>query len=258
MFLLLIFAKNIRMQMNIALFGYGKMGKEIEKILLERGHSISHKIGSKTDLSSLDFSKTDAAIEFSTPDTAEKNIRFCIENTLPIIIGTTGWYDSFDEITSLCQTNQSAMLYATNFSIGVNLFFALNSKLAKLMNNYPDYACSLKEIHHTEKLDSPSGTGISLAEQIIEELDSKKEWENVSETETTRPTALSLESERLPHVPGTHIVKYEHESASEKVDKIEISHTAHSRHGFAYGSVLAVEWIKNKTGVFTMKDVLEL
>lgn len=239
--------------MNVALFGYGKMGKEIEKLLLERGHSISLKVSSKDDLESLNFNSTDVVIEFSTPQTAEKNITFCLTHNLPVIIGTTGWYDDFENLTSLCIEQNGAMLHATNFSLGVNLFFALNKHLAKLMNNHPSYKCSVKEIHHTEKVDAPSGTGISIAEQIIDENESLSQWENVAPIALQSSSSLALESERLPNVPGTHEVIYEND-----IDKIEISHTAHNRKGFALGSVIAAEWIKDKTGVFTMNNVLNL
>lgn len=229
------------------------MGKEIETILLERGHVVSLKVSSKDHLESLDFSTTDVVIEFSTPQSALKNITFCLENKLPVIIGTTGWYNNFKELTELCNSNKGAMLHATNFSLGVNLFFALNTQLAKLMNDHPSYKCSVKEIHHTEKVDAPSGTGISIAEQIINESESLTQWENVKISQLSNNNSLSLESERLPNVPGTHEVIYENE-----IDKIEISHTAHSRKGFALGSVFAAEWIKDKTGVFTMNNVLNL
>lgn len=240
--------------MKIAIFGYGKMGKEIEKVCLERGHTISQKITSSSTITSLDFSKTDVAIEFSTPASAEKNILFCINNRIPVIIGTTGeWYNSLESIETLCIENNTAMLPATNFSLGVNLFFELNTQLAKLMNNYNDYSCAVKEIHHTEKLDSPSGTGITISEQIINEHSNYNSWENVNKCEVSHVNILPLESERLPNVPGTHEVVYENE-----IDKIEIKHTAHSRKGFALGSVIAAEWILNKKGVFSMKDVLNL
>ena len=239
--------------MNVALFGYGKMGKEIEQVLLERGHSVTHKISSKDILESIDFSITDVVIEFSTPETAKKNIEYCLNTSLPIIIGTTGWYTEFDKLVALCETKKSAMIHATNFSLGVNLFFKLNQQLAKLMNNYPSYNCSVTEIHHTEKKDAPSGTGITIAEGIINELDQFSDWKNVKTSEITNKKTLSLASERLPKVPGTHEVVYENE-----IDKIEISHTAHSRKGFALGSVIAAEWINNKKGVFTMSDVLGL
>lgn len=239
--------------MNIALFGYGKMGKEIEKVLLERGHTVSHKTSSSDNLALLDFTKTHAVIEFSTPKSAKSNIEFCLKNNLPVVIGTTGWYEHLDSLTDLCNTNDSAMIHATNFSLGVNLFFKLNEQLAKLMNNHPSYNCSVTEIHHTEKKDAPSGTGITIAEGIINELDLFSSWENVSPKYVTNPKHLSLTSERLPNVPGTHEVIYENE-----IDKIEISHTAHNRKGFALGSVIAAEWITNKKGVFTMSDVLGL
>ena len=239
--------------MKIALLGYGKMGKEIEKILLERGHSVSQKVTSKDCLTDLDFSSTDVAIEFSTPQTAEQNIKFCINNSIPVIVGTTGWYEHFDNLKLLCEQQKSALLYATNFSLGVNIFFAVNTHLAKLMNSQPDYTCSVKEIHHTEKVDAPSGTGISIAEQIIDQMNKYSDWENKLPQDISNPHILPLASERLPNVPGTHEVVYENE-----IDKIEISHTAHNRKGFALGSVIAAEWILNKTGVFTMKDVLNL
>jgi len=240
--------------MNIALFGYGKMGKEIEKVLLERGHFISHIISSKDNLDLIDFSNTHAVIEFSTPKAAKNNIEFCLNNNLPVVIGTTGdWYDYFDELSNLCKSQNTAMIHATNFSLGVNLFFKLNQQLAKLMNNYPSYNCNVTEIHHTEKKDAPSGTGITIAEGIISELDQFSNWENVSQKNVTNPEHLALTSKRLPNVPGTHDVVYENE-----IDKIEISHTAHNRKGFALGSVIAAEWIANKNGVFTMSDVLGL
>lgn len=239
--------------MNTSIFGYGKMGKEIEKVLLERGHTISHKISSTDNLDTIDFSDTDVVIEFSSPKSAKANIQFCIENKLPVIIGTTGWYSDFEHLSKRCQVNNSAMLHATNFSLGVNLFFKLNEQLAKLMNNHPSYTCSVTEIHHTEKKDAPSGTGITLADGIINELDQYSNWENKPKQSVTNPKHLALTSERLPNVPGTHDVVYENE-----IDKIEISHTAHSRKGFALGSVIAAEWILNKKGVFTMNDVLGL
>lgn len=239
--------------LKVALFGYGKMGKEIEKVLLERGHQVSHKITSKDHIEQIDFTDTDVVIEFSTPHAAKKNIEFCINHQLPIVVGTTAWYEYFNEIESLVKQKNGSLLYATNFSLGVNLFFAVNKYMAKLMNQYPDYSCSVKEIHHTEKLDAPSGTGISTAEQIIAEMDQLDQWENVKKSETSGPHVLALESERLPKVPGTHVVCYENE-----IDKIELTHTAHSRKGFALGSVIAAEWLVGKHGIFTMNNVLNL
>ncbi len=237
--------------MNIALFGYGKMGKEIEKIVLERGHSISIRLDKNMNKSELDFSNTDVVIEFTSPDSAKENIEFCLENEIPIIIGTTGWYDDLEYLSKICKNSNSSMLHATNFSLGVNIFFAVNSYLAKIMNTFNDYSVGVTEIHHTQKLDAPSGTGISIAEQIIEEKQDLKAWENVKKSEISDSSTLSIESLRLPDVPGTHDVKYDSE-----IDSIEIKHTAHNRKGFALGAVLASEWIIGKKGIFTMKDVL--
>ncbi|HIP36766.1 MAG TPA: 4-hydroxy-tetrahydrodipicolinate reductase [Crocinitomix sp.] len=236
--------------MKVALFGYGKMGKEIETILLDRGHSISHKTKSDTMLNELDFSDTDVVIEFSTPNSAKTNIAFCLTHQLPVVVGTTGWYNHLNEIKDICLQNNGALLYGTNFSIGVNIFFKVNEYLAQIMNKFEDYQCEVKEIHHTEKLDAPSGTGITIANQIIEHLDRLNHWENVSQNELINEQVLPLVSERLPKVPGTHTVKYEND-----IDKIEFTHTAHNRKGFALGSVLAAEWLIDKTGIYEMKDV---
>ena len=237
--------------MNIALFGYGKMGKVIEKIALDRGHHITAKISSTSPIKKFDLSDTDVVIEFSTPETALDNIKFCLDHQLPIIIGTTGWYSQFDELSKLCAEKEGAMLHATNFSLGVNIFFEINQQLAKIMNKFQDYKPAVVEIHHTEKLDAPSGTGITLCEGIIQNSDQLNSWVNVKKTENLKTDALSIESQRLPNVPGTHEVIY-----ASQVDDIEIKHTAHNREGFGLGSVLAAEWILNKKGVFTMRDVL--
>lgn len=239
--------------MRIALFGYGKMGKVIEEIAQERGHSISAKVTSSAPKESFDLSDTDVVIEFSRPESAQDNIAFCLQNNLPIVIGTTGWYDHFDSLTNLCTKSNGAMLYATNFSLGVNIFFALNNHLATIMNKFREYEAEVLEIHHTEKLDAPSGTGITIAEGIIENHDQYFKWKNVKKSEISSPDILALESQRLPKVPGTHSVYY-----SSDIDTIEIKHTAHNRKGFGLGSVLAAEWLAGKKGVFTMKDVLEL
>ncbi|UKN01634.1 4-hydroxy-tetrahydrodipicolinate reductase [Paracrocinitomix mangrovi] len=237
--------------MRIALFGYGKMGKVIEKIAQNRGHEITARVDSSNPKERFDLSDTDVVIEFSKPEFAEENIRFCINNNLPIVIGTTGWYDKLEDLTSYCNTNSGAMLHATNFSLGVNIFFEINKKLAAIMSNFPDYETSVVEIHHTEKLDAPSGTGITIAEGIIEQHQQFDGWENVKKTEITDKKTLSIESQRLPNVPGTHEVIYE-----SSIDKIELIHTAHNREGFGLGSILAAEWLKGKQGVYTMKDVL--
>jgi len=239
--------------MKIALFGYGKMGKEIEKIALERGHTISAKISRSYAKENLKPGDADAVIEFTSPEAAEENIRYCLENKIPVVIGTTGWYDQFDAITEKCRKENGAMLYATNFSLGVNLFFAVNKYLAKLMANHHEYEAGVVEIHHTQKLDAPSGTGISIAEQIIANHPNYTAWKNVKKSQIENDKTLSIESLRLPDVPGTHEVKYESE-----IDTIEIKHTAHNRKGFALGSVLAAEWIAGKKGIFTMNDVLNL
>ncbi len=226
------------------------MGKEIESVLLEKGHSISVKVNSSSSLSIIDFSDTDVVIEFSTPLTAKSNIEFCLNNHLPIVVGTTGWYNHLDDLKQLCHTKNGALLYGTNFSIGVNVFFKVNEFLADIMDKFNDYTCEVKEIHHTEKIDAPSGTGITIANQVIEKINRYDEWKNLPSNQINNSKTLSLASERLPNVPGTHIVKYEND-----IDKIELTHTAHNRKGFALGSVLAAEWLLNKKGIYEMKDV---
>jgi 4-hydroxy-tetrahydrodipicolinate reductase len=232
--------------MKIALLGYGRMGKEIEKVALQRGHEIVIKTSSDT---SYDIKTADVAIDFSIPTSAFDNISNCINNNVPVISGTTGWLEKYNEVTALCNEKKGAFIYASNFSLGVNIFFELNNQLAKMMNNLSDYNITMEEIHHTKKLDAPSGTAITLAEGIIENS-SKNNWEldgeNTSET-------IPIVAKRIPDVPGTHTVDY-----SSEVDTIEITHTAHSRKGFALGAVVAAEWILNKKGVFTMKDVLNI
>lgn len=233
--------------MKIALVGYGKMGKAIEEILIERGHTISVKLNRKPEAS--DLTDTDVAIEFSKPEAAYENIKSLIENKIPAISGTTGWTDKLEEIKALNDAMGSGFLYASNFSLGVNLFFELNEYLAKLMSKYPDYKTEIEEIHHTQKLDKPSGTAISLANQIIENSGFEK-WES---DQKSSDLVLPVYSKRIDAVPGTHTVSYRSE-----IDDIEIKHTAHSRKGFALGAVLAAEWIYGKKGFFSMKDVLDL
>ncbi|GET44718.1 4-hydroxy-tetrahydrodipicolinate reductase [Capnocytophaga felis] len=230
--------------MKIALLGYGKMGKTIEKIATKRGHEIVLKVDNSQ--TSYDISVADVAIEFSTPDSAFSNIVSCIKSQVPVISGTTGWLKDYDKAVEICKEHQSAFLYASNFSVGVNVFFALNKTLAKLMAPLKNYEVSIEEIHHTQKLDAPSGTAITLAEGIIANSD-KTAWK-LGQAGTTE---IPIESKRIENVPGTHIITYE-----SQVDTIEIKHTAHSREGFALGAVLAAEWILNKKGVFSMTDVL--
>jgi 4-hydroxy-tetrahydrodipicolinate reductase len=232
--------------MKIALLGYGRMGKEIERIAISRGHEIVIK---KDVGAIIDITLADVAIDFSVPDSAFNNISNCIQNNVPVISGTTGWLDKYEEVVTLCNNEKGAFIYASNFSLGVNIFFELNKQLAKMMRNLEDYNISLEEIHHTKKLDAPSGTAITLAEGIIENS-SKENW--VLGTNTSEEN-IAIAAKRIPEVPGTHTVLY----ASE-VDSIEIKHTAHSRQGFALGAVVAAEWILGKTGVFSMKDVLNI
>jgi 4-hydroxy-tetrahydrodipicolinate reductase len=232
--------------MNIALLGYGKMGKAIETIAVKRGHNIVLKISSDTKDYSLD--KVDIAIDFSLPSSAFKNISECLKQHTAVISGTTGWLEKYDEIVKLCNQNKGTFLYASNFSLGVNIFFEVNKILAKLMNDLPQYHVNIEEIHHTQKLDAPSGTAITLAEQIIKQSDYKN-WT----LEAPKPKEIGILAKRIENVPGTHEINYESE-----VDSISIKHTTHSREGFALGAVIAAEWIHDKTGVYTMKDVLNI
>ena len=236
--------------MNIALIGYGKMGHEIERIALERGHSIALKVSthSAQKLQDLPASNADVAIEFTRPDAAAQNVQYCLSTGVPVVCGTTGW----DTATMVALSNQSgpAFLTATNFSVGVNIFFEINLRLAALMNRQPAYEVSITETHHTQKKDAPSGTAITLANGILENLDRKTSWAKGDVTDTT---AINIDSFRRDDVPGTHNVRYR-----SAVDDIEIIHTAHNRSGFALGAVLAAEFIAGKKGVFTMQDVLGL
>ena len=236
--------------MNIALIGYGKMGKEIEQIALSRGHTIVLKvdINNASSFTLDELKKADAAIEFSTPETAVRNIYKCFDAGVPIIVGTTGWLNKLEEVKQKCMDKKQGLFYASNYSIGVNLFFKLNEYLAKLMNVYPDYNVTMEEVHHVHKLDSPSGTAISLANQVIEHMDVKQKWVN---TTSQNKNELGIISKRIDEVPGTHTVTY-----GSAVDEISITHLAHNRKGFALGAVVAAEWMKNKKGVFGMNDLM--
>ncbi|WP_316804917.1 4-hydroxy-tetrahydrodipicolinate reductase [Pedobacter nototheniae] len=242
--------------MKIALLGYGKMGQIIEKFALERGHEVVLKISSKDTLTRQDLKTADVAIDFSTPDAVMQNIDTCFDADVPVVVGTTGWYGKLQEVKNECDLGNNTLLYGSNFSIGVNLFFKLNKTLAKLMNNYPAYEVQVEEIHHTQKLDSPSGTAITIAEGIVESLERKTEWLNevVGTDVEVFPTAdqLLIESHRIENIPGTHTVIY-----SSEVDDIEIKHTAHNRAGFALGAVVAAEWLQNKKGFFNITDIFE-
>jgi 4-hydroxy-tetrahydrodipicolinate reductase len=238
--------------MNILLLGYGKMGKIIGEIAESRGHYITAKINieNRQDLEELDADKIDVAIEFSQPDAAFDNISWAISKGIPVVAGTTGWLEKKPLIASLTNEKDTAFFYASNFSVGVNIFFKVNRFLASLMKEQDPYQVSLEEIHHTEKKDAPSGTAITLAEGILQEIPKLKEWK-LSEGMSIPGQFLPITSKRIDPAPGTHIVRY-----SSEIDDIEISHTAHSRKGFAVGAVLVAEWIKNKKGVLSMDDFL--
>lgn len=232
--------------MKIALLGYGRMGKVIERIALERGHEIVLRKSSSDTFE--DLHKADVAIDFSIPDAAVSNISACLEQGIPVISGTTGWLENYHEMVKLCEEKNGAFIYGSNFSLGVNVFFELNDHLAKMMSKFNQYKVEMEEIHHTQKLDAPSGTAITLANRIIENSDYSS-WA----LENAKSDELFIKVKRIENIPGTHSVFYNSE-----VDTIEIKHTAHNRDGFALGSVIAAEWIIGKKGVFTMKDVLEL
>lgn len=235
--------------MKIVLLGYGKMGKEIEKIAINRKHEIILKVDETNadTITKIDLAAADVAIEFSTPHTVINNVYKCFDSNLPIVVGTTGWYNEFDRVKNDCINGKHSLFHATNYSIGVNLFFKVNKYLAEIMNNYPDYNVCMEEIHHIHKLDKPSGTAITLAEQIIAKIDSKKNWSIEKES----PETLFIKDVREGEVPGTHIIKY-----YSAVDDIEIMHKAHNRKGFALGAVMAAEFIHNKKGIYTMSDMI--
>ncbi len=236
--------------MRIALIGYGKMGKMIEEMAVERGHEIVLKvhIDNTEDFNQSNLARADVAIEFTAPESAYGNVKKCLDFGIPVVSGSTGWNEQLPEMKTYCTEKGGTFLHASNFSIGVNLFFEVNALLAKLMAAQPSYNVSIKEVHHTQKKDAPSGTAVTLAEQVLQHLTRKKAWVN---EETAAPDQLSIISERVDPAPGTHHVKY-----TSDIDDIEIIHTAHNRKGFALGAVLAAEFIHDKKGVFTMKDVL--
>ena len=238
--------------MKIALIGYGKMGKAIEEIAVSKGHEIVLKIdlSNTSDFTKENIQKANVAIEFTGPETAFENISKCIQWGVPVISGSTGWLDHFEKAKKLCEEKKGCLIYASNFSIGVNLFFEINKQVAALMEPYAHYDVSMTEIHHTEKKDAPSGTAISLAEQILAQIGRKNKWVNEASNEASD---LVIRSERIDPAPGTHSVTYD-----SPIDSIEITHTAHTRKGFASGAVLAAEFANQKMGIFTMKDVLGL
>ncbi len=245
--------------MKIALLGYGKMGKMIESIALDRDHEIVLKIDQYNleDLTPENLKKADVAIEFSTPDTVLDNILKCLETKIPIVVGTTGWYGQLQMVKDKCKAANSAIMYGSNFSVGVNIFFQINKIAAKIMNNFSaQYDVELEEIHHIHKLDAPSGTAITLAEDVLEGFKAKKEWVSVNADEQnvtlSPPEHLIIESYREGEVPGTHAVVYDSD-----VDRISLKHEAYNRQGFAWGAVLAAEWLKGKSGFYSVKEMYD-
>lgn len=232
--------------MRIALIGYGKMGKTIEKLATNRGHTIELKTNEFSG--SKDLSNIDVAIEFSEPESAFKNIERCIVNEIPVVSGTTGWLSRYDEMVKFCEKRNGSFIYASNFSVGVNLFFKINEFISKLMKDHSDYTISIEEIHHLEKKDAPSGTAISLAEGILKNID-KEGWA----LEDSGKDNISIRSRRVEDVKGTHIINYDSD-----IDSISIKHQAHSRDGFALGAIVAAEWLIGRKGVYSMNDVLNL
>jgi 4-hydroxy-tetrahydrodipicolinate reductase len=238
--------------MKIALVGYGKMGKTIERIAVERGHEVVLRITSSNlgDLNKDRLAHADVVIEFTKPEAAFDNVSKCLMAGTPVVCGSTGWNEKLEAAYGICLENNTAMLQSSNFSIGVTIFFEINRLMAQMMNQYPDYEVSIEETHHIHKKDAPSGTAITIAERILEQLDRKKTW---SMSQPFAPNELSILAHRIDEVPGTHLVKY-----SSAIDDIELIHTAHNRDGFALGALVAAEFLMGKKGVFTMKDVLGL
>lgn len=243
--------------MKIALFGYGRMGKEVEKVALERNHQILHIIdaANRLGISGARLMDVDMIIDFSTPEGVKENIKIAIDSGKPIVVGTTGWYDKFDEIAKDCRNREGSLFYATNFSLGVNILFKINTLLANLMNNQDAYRPSVEEVHHTGKKDAPSGTAITIAEQILGELNRKNEWKKreKGESQDVGSKELPVYYSREEGVVGYHKVEY-----TSEIDKITLSHEAFSRKGFALGSVIAAEWLQGKKGVYNMDDLLTL
>lgn len=236
--------------MRIALIGYGKMGKMIEEVAVQRGHEIVLRIhiDNTEDFTQQNIASADVAIEFTGPESGYESVKKCIEFGIPVVSGSTGWHDKLEDMKQYIQQKNGSFLHTSNFSIGVNIFFEINTLLAKLMSRQPEYEVTIKEVHHTQKKDSPSGTAVTLAEQIIENLPRKKSW--ISGT-AANSEQLSITSERVDPAAGTHYVQY-----TSDIDDIELIHTAHNRKGFALGAVLAAEYIADKKGVFSMKEVL--
>lgn len=229
------------------------MGKAIEEIAISRGHEITHRISSSNPIHTVDLSNADVAIEFTRPDLAIEHIYYCINQNLPVVVGTTAWQEKLSDVCDFVNSKSGAMLHASNFSVGVNIFFELNRTLAKLMLNHPEYNIEAEEIHHVQKLDAPSGTAVSLLNDILIENKNYSDWDLVSDFNETNSNKIPVIAKREPDVPGTHVINY----ASE-IDTITIKHIAHNRKGFALGAVLAAEFLNGKSGVYTMSDVLKI
>lgn len=226
------------------------MGVEVERFVLERGHTVTLKATSKTGIDIEKLKQSDVAIEFTNPESATANMLTCLKHKIPVVTGSTGWYKEFENIKSRFENEQGTLLYATNFSLGVNLFFAVNAFLGDKLNTYGGYEVNVHEVHHTKKLDAPSGTAITTAETLVNHIKKYTGW---AHGRTENPKEISVTHERVDEVPGTHVVTFDGEN-----DRIEITHTAHNRKGFALGAVIAAEWVYTKKGIFTMRDVLKI
>lgn len=238
--------------MNIALIGYGKMGKAIEEIAISRGHSVVVKFNSQNPLESSQLRTTDVAIEFSQPDLALKHIKLCADGQIPIVVGTTAWEEHLPEIINHIEKREASLIYSSNFSIGVNLFFEMNKHLARLMNDKTDYVASITEIHHAQKIDAPSGTAVTLAKDLISNHPTYSSWKLTGQSENMEKSDLPISAIREENVPGTHLISY-----TSEIDTLTIEHQAHNRKGFALGAVIAAEFIHKKQGVYTMSDILK-
>ena len=238
--------------MNIALIGYGKMGKAIEEIAISRGHSVVVKFNSQNPLESSQLRTTDVAIEFSQPDLALKHIKLCADGQIPIVVGTTAWEEHLPEIINHIDKREASLIYSSNFSIGVNLFFEMNKYLARLMNDKTDYVASITEIHHTQKIDAPSGTAVTLAKDLISNHPTYSSWKLTGQSQNMEKSDLPISAIREENVPGTHLISY-----TSEIDTLTIEHQAHNRKGFALGAVIAAEFIHKKQGVYTMSDILK-
>ena len=238
--------------MNIALIGYGKMGKAIEEIAISRGHSVVVKFNSQNPLESSQLRTTDVAIEFSQPDLALKHIKLCADGQIPIVVGTTAWEEHLPEIINHIDKREASLIYSSNFSIGVNLFFEMNKHLARLMNDKTEYVASITEIHHTHKIDAPSGTAVTLAKDLISNHPTYSSWKLTGQSQNMEKSDLPISAIREENVPGTHLISY-----TSEIDTLTIEHKAHNRKGFALGAIIAAEFIHKKKGVYTMSDILK-